>query len=100
MILGWALADLPAVTKYVRTMPAGPDREWVVKRIAQAHLHRGAGAFEVRFRSVENPADRKTALDYVSRHGESDPELELVFKKLRSKIEEGDPASAGSRDDD
>ena len=86
VITGWALVDLPAATEYVRTMPPGIDREWSIRRIAKAHLHDGPEAFENWLATVNDPAERKIAVEFASPLGRFDGELMAMFKRLKKEI--------------
>lgn len=86
-VKGWALVDLPAATVYVRTMPPGIDREWSIRRIAKAHLHDGPEAFENWLATVNDPAERKIAVDFASPLGRFDGELTAMFKRLKETEE-------------
>ena len=89
-IIGWALVDLPAATEYVRTMPQGVDRKSSIQCIAKAQMHYGMEAFEGWLRSIEEPAERQLAIDWVApRWGRFDPEMKAALRRLGDEIEVG-----------
>ena len=86
-ILGWVLVDLLAATEYVRTMPPGIDREWSIRRIAKAYLHDGPEAFENWLATVDDPAEKKIAIDTGASWGRFDAELSAVIQRLKEAEE-------------